>query len=175
MEYGSDSQLENILDLIIDVSQSSYDSLTLVDTGYEEEPLNDLHFPITTQRVSHRNALDGEFDIKETPYSFFQATLRASLSGKEKDFLFQYRVMDTQVPVLYGAMDMKMVQGTELDFKKLIRAQDPVDGFIPITVIEDIDFDIPEVYKVTVLAEDKHGNIAGAVFHVEVYPRSDSD
>lgn len=81
---------------------------------------------------------------------------------------YNYKVVDTQKPIIEGVENKEIFKGEDIDLKAGITAKDPVDGDLEFTVNGNVKKEEVGEYQIKVTATDKNSNESTAEFKVIV-------
>lgn len=81
---------------------------------------------------------------------------------------YNYKIVDTQNPIIEGVADKEIFKGDDIDLKAGISAKDPVDGELEISIEGEVKKDEVGEYLIKVKATDKNSNESTAEFKVKV-------
>lgn len=97
------------------------------------------------------------------------ANFSASYKGIYSQGGFPYTVVDTQSPIIEGAVDMETAYGSDLKFEDIITGTDLVDGKVKLIVEGEFDTSKAGQYEMKAIATDNNGNVTEKTFIVTVH------
>ncbi|WP_201290714.1 hypothetical protein [Erysipelothrix aquatica] len=77
-------------------------------------------------------------------------------------------VIDTKAPEIEAVGYLETEVGTPINFSEVIKASDPIDGAIEVSVEGDVNFDLARTTDLKAVAIDKHGNKTESKFKLIV-------
>lgn len=125
-------------------------------------------------------------DMKLTKVEIYAGNSKVTYKPDSKKVSYGWGTEDKKAPVISGLVGNDSYYGTEVyitlyedqkfDFSKCITAEDDRDGKVKVSVDTDnIDYDKPGVYTLTVTAKDKAGNVAEEKVKVRVRKKGTVD
>lgn len=125
-------------------------------------------------------------DMILTKVQIYAGSSKVTYTPAGKKISYGWGTKDKKAPVISGLVGENSYHGSDIyitlykdlkfDFSKCITVEDDRDGKVKISVdTDDIDYDKPGVYKLTVTAEDKAGNKAKKYVKVRVRKKDTLD
>lgn len=123
----------------------------------------------TSAIIKDRTKLDimtiGEYDV---PFVITDE------NGKTYEKTFTFEVVDTVAPEIISGDRITVIKGGEFNLQEAIVATD-LSGDVVITSSDKVDTSIPDEYNITVVAEDKAGNVTQKDVCVDVIEREETN
>ena len=175
IEYGVELTYNTLLNNCVDESKLTDDikATILVDDKEIKENGTIKFDKVGTHTVraiiSEASPTNKNIDFVFIPFKFEVTDVEYKVTATAT-----YSVKDTQKPVIEGAVDKKIIEGTSINLKEGIKAIDPVDGELGIIIDGSVDIYTPGVYNLKAKAADKNGNEAEADFTITVMAIADA-
>lgn len=99
--------------------------------------------------------------------------MNASKGNTTIPFEFHYSVEDTQFPEFNSVVNIDTPYGNQVDYPLIIRATDPVDGDLEVSILENVNYTKPGIYPVIAYATDSNNNTSKHEFTVTVSEESE--
>lgn len=178
VEYGSEITYEDLKNSLLNMNELNNEILYEIKINNEvksdEENYRFMNIGKLEIKTEVKNKNDSQKVLKiNTDFTSLQNFFRNfKVTYEPKDYTVTktniYDVIDTQKPIIEGVSDKEIYKGEEINLKDGIKATDPVDGELEITINGEVKNNEIGEYIVKVIAEDKNKNETSQEFKVKV-------
>lgn len=178
LEYGTEIKIEDLekelfsLDKIQSINNYKLqinNEEQQTDNTYKFMQINDNKIKCTIYEVdSSKKVLNINIDNSSFLNFFKNFTIKYEPQEIELEKEYNYKVIDTQKPIIEGVADKEIFKGDDIDLKAGISAKDPVDGELEVSIEGEVKKDEVGEYPIKVKAIDKNSNESTAEFKVNV-------